>query len=799
MKRYLLFVIAWLSLMPMLCFAQLCPVKADRNTVFNWRQNPYYFQFKAFEPAIPVDNPFVSNSNVMNIARFRNQLGVKDYEIADGWNLVQYDFGSPIPGKTIDIPWIVLYNKYEAILRVFMWVPSAKTKNAGKIDIKFIGPPNQSYKESALLTHASAPAFALDNFEKKKNIAAPNGTNSNGQFWMYADFPVAYDPCTCKNFTTLAITGSEINISELKFSAGGEEKTVVSDNSGLPSNQGFNIDNFIKAAQGVAGKGTTLGKSVADAVGIVNDVSKNFDKKTPTYGFFDLGSQTVKVEGIPILTPGFRLPPWLKDAGSGIGLALGLIDLFIGGGKQEPSLAMTLTNLKYKGTITDSSGLRGFEIYTPGSKWEGNAGGGNTAAQPYYDNVLGLFTLLNTPQVKFKRSSGTAQVAKFSWREYADAPTSRILESTTSYVDQLNLKIDGLEDIDYAVNPASGLEIVDIKGSLIINTSGRAFDIQSNYYGTGPDFFVNSSYPPPQYRQGKGTFAHPNYSGVNVYEQKGTSEYSDHKFVIQTPPMSLSCIKNYVAKIGYVGGQLTNTNDIRLQIMATLKRTDNPNAKEVIFVNQYKVNLIDDAGLNQTTDLTYIPIATTIENLTLNQDLTIRAWDVITMKGNINTNGFKLKIIAGGEIKIEDQAVFSNPNIELLIGTPDQCSGFKQPASAVKLATFCNAKYNPNSPAFLKASTNEEKEKQVSYGLSINPNPFSNQFTVNFEIKEETKVDIDLFNTLGQKVNAIASEKRDIGNHQITFDTKNLAPGIYFLTLRTKNGIETKKIVKRSE
>ena len=479
---------------------------------------------------------------------------------------------------------------------------------------------------------------------------------------------------------------------------------------------------------------------------------------------------------------------------------MGLIDLFIGGGKQEPSLAMTLTNLKYKGTIIDSSGLRGFELYTPGSKWRDNIGGGNTAAQPYYDNPLGIFSLLNTPVVKYKRSNSTVPVAKFTRLLYSDQPNNTPLESSSAYVDQLNLKIDGLDDIDYAVNPASGLEVTGIKGSLIINTTGSVLSNQAEYVSDfNGGYYYNNINPPPSQRPGVGTFGYIGYSGVNVYEEKTPNQFADHKFVIQTPPMSLDCIKNYVAKIGFVGGKLTNTSDIRLQIMATLKRKDNPNAKEVIFINEYKVNLIEDTGLNQATELTKIPIATIVENLTLNQDLTIRAWDVITVKGNINTNGFKLTIIAGGEIKIENQSVFNNPNIELLIGTPDQCTGFKQPVDATKLTAFCGTKYNPNSSAFLKASNNEEKAKQATYGLSINPNPFLSQFTVNFEIAEETKVDIELFNTLGQRVSSIASEKREIGNHQITFDGKDLAPGIYFLTLRTKNGIETKKIVKRGE
>lgn len=794
MKRYL-FIIAWVLSIPIHNFAQLCPVKTDNNAVFNWRQNPYYFYFTAGASPTPVENPFVSNSNVMNVGRFRDQQPIKDYEPLDGWNLIQYDFGSPTIGKTIDIPWIVLYNKYESILRVFMWVPNAKTKNAGKIDIKFKGLPNQPYFESALLNHASAPSFALDNFEKKKNMAAPNGTNSNGQFWMYADFPVAYDPCTCNHFTTLQITGSEINISELKFSAGGQETSVVTNSSGLSSNPGFNIDNFITSTQAISNKGTTLGKSVADASGIVNDISKNFDKKTTVFGLFDVGGETVRMEGSKIASSGFRLPSWLKDAGSGIGLALGLIDYFMGGAKTEPSLAMTLANLKYTGTITDSSGLRGFEIYTPGSKWLNHPQGGNVAKQPYYDNVLGVFALLNTPTVKFKRSNSIVTVPQYYRLYFPDQPNGSTIASTSAYVDQLNLKVDGIEDIDYAVNPASGLQVTDIKASLIINTTGNVLSKQAEYSGFDGSYSLNNISPLPKLRPGYGTFAYQGYSGVNVFEEKTLYQTLSHKYIIQTPPMSLSCIKDYVAKIGYVGGQLGNTSDVRLQIMATLKRTDNPTAKEVIFINQYKVNLIEDVGLNQTTELGLIPIATTIENLTLTQDKIIRAWDSIAVKGNINTNGFKLKIISGGQINVIDQSVLNNPDIELSIGTPDQCTGFKQPIDAVKLSTFCGAKYNPNSPASFKA--NNELNLQKLSGLNISPNPFSNQFTINFTIEEETKVDIELLNSLGQTVKKIVSEKRDIGKHQITFDASELASGIYLLNLRTQNSVETKKIVKQ--
>jgi hypothetical protein len=43
---------------------------------------------------------------------------LKDFKPEDGWEVVYYDFGTPI--NAVNDPIFVLYNKYKAILRVFM-------------------------------------------------------------------------------------------------------------------------------------------------------------------------------------------------------------------------------------------------------------------------------------------------------------------------------------------------------------------------------------------------------------------------------------------------------------------------------------------------------------------------------------------------------------------------------------------------------------------------------------------------------------------------------------------------------
>ena len=90
----------------------------------------------------------------------------------------------------------------------------------------------------------------------------------------------------------------------------------------------------------------------------------------------------------------------------------------------------------------------------------------------------------------------------------------------------------------------------------------------------------------------------------------------------------------------------------------------------------------------------------------------------------LNTNG---KI---GDLLLNSDDVFQ-------FYSPDYGTGFRQPVDAAKLSTFCGSKYNPNSPANLKR--NNEDNQQALHGLNISPNPFSNQFTPNFTIEEETK------------------------------------------------------------
>lgn len=78
--------------------------------------------------------------------------------------------------------------------------------------------------------------------------------------------------------------------------------------------------------------------------------------------------------------------------------------------------------------------------------------------------------------------------------------------------------------------------------------------------------------------------------------------------------------------------------------------------------------------------------------------------------------------------------------------------------------------------------------------LSVYPNPTANASTIEFEMKEATRVDFVLMNAIGQKV---WSQSKDMttGLQQENIDVSSFANGLYFLQLRTEKGMTTQQLL----
>ncbi len=84
------------------------------------------------------------------------------------------------------------------------------------------------------------------------------------------------------------------------------------------------------------------------------------------------------------------------------------------------------------------------------------------------------------------------------------------------------------------------------------------------------------------------------------------------------------------------------------------------------------------------------------------------------------------------------------------------------------------------------------------------PNPFNPITTISYTIPEIdyqqipnslTKVVIDIYNILGQKIRTLVNEEQKCGNYTIKFDASNLPSGVYLYKIIAGQNIETKKMV----
>ncbi len=80
------------------------------------------------------------------------------------------------------------------------------------------------------------------------------------------------------------------------------------------------------------------------------------------------------------------------------------------------------------------------------------------------------------------------------------------------------------------------------------------------------------------------------------------------------------------------------------------------------------------------------------------------------------------------------------------------------------------------------------------------PNPFNPSTTIRFGISQNSDVQLNVFNILGEKVAELVSGKLSAGNHDFTWDGHNyygqqVASGVYFYRLSAGESVIEKKMM----
>jgi hypothetical protein len=80
------------------------------------------------------------------------------------------------------------------------------------------------------------------------------------------------------------------------------------------------------------------------------------------------------------------------------------------------------------------------------------------------------------------------------------------------------------------------------------------------------------------------------------------------------------------------------------------------------------------------------------------------------------------------------------------------------------------------------------------------PNPFNSSTEIRYSIRSRSHVMVSIYNLLGQKIRTLVDEEKPAGNYIITWNgTANngdeVATGIYFYQIRTRDYVETRKMM----
>lgn len=84
----------------------------------------------------------------------------------------------------------------------------------------------------------------------------------------------------------------------------------------------------------------------------------------------------------------------------------------------------------------------------------------------------------------------------------------------------------------------------------------------------------------------------------------------------------------------------------------------------------------------------------------------------------------------------------------------------------------------------------------TTFALEQNyPNPFNPVTVIKYSLPRASHVSITAYNILGQMVATLADEMKEVGYHQVEFDGRSLASGVYFYRIESGDFVATKKLL----
>ncbi len=94
------------------------------------------------------------------------------------------------------------------------------------------------------------------------------------------------------------------------------------------------------------------------------------------------------------------------------------------------------------------------------------------------------------------------------------------------------------------------------------------------------------------------------------------------------------------------------------------------------------------------------------------------------------------------------------------------------------------------------SSTNVRDVQEEWAGLEAFPNPFYEQLHLRLNLRDASRVQVDLFDVSGKKVRTLYNQITEAGSHSLVFETADLSNGFYFLRVDMHGRSKSIKMVK---
>ena len=92
---------------------------------------------------------------------------------------------------------------------------------------------------------------------------------------------------------------------------------------------------------------------------------------------------------------------------------------------------------------------------------------------------------------------------------------------------------------------------------------------------------------------------------------------------------------------------------------------------------------------------------------------------------------------------------------------------------------------------------NELKEFNEELQISTYPNPFTTATTIEFTLDGNSKIQISIYNAMGELVYEVDESRMPPGTHQFSWSPHHLPSGIYYGVINSEEGVSVVKMVKR--